>query len=344
MASGQQIRVLVATQSEQAYDILSARDDVQFDIALYTGTIKELIPQVQLAIIDYEDIVQYPLLEADIREALFHSAVHECRSEDFVADPDGVLQKVTVCQPGRMITMPESFCIAFVSYSGGTGRTTLALDTALYYAELCKKRAEKSKRSTKPIFQRELPCMLLEMTYGISSLISITGLEMSALMQLATDPETKMQSYRGIDMVPMDYENVRMLATDLLERYYTGQIARHGLTIIDSIWPHGFTDAVASCVDLWVVLGTERPDTITNAQKLCEELRANYSDKVWLAQNLVSDDGLKQDSGQSSWQIRLPRIQRPDEYRGELGRTVLSKVFAPLWQMYDSQRKPGLFG
>ena len=344
MASRQQIRVLVATQQEEVYEILEARDDVVYDIALYTGSIRDLVPQVQLAIIDYEDIVEYPLSEADVREQLFASGVYECRSQDFVTNPERFLEGLTLSQPGHMVTLPSRYCIAFLSYSGGTGRTTLAVDTAMYYATLLKKRSPKGRGKAVVPFKGDQPCMLVEMAYGVSSLTAITGLDMNAVMKLATDPDAEMSAYHGIDLVPMDYENVRMLDTDLLQRFYSRQITRHGLTLVDCIWPHGMASALAAQVDLWIVVGSERPDTVVNAVKLFEELRAEYPDRVWLLQNQVSDESLNHDDPDTPWNVRLPRIARPDEYRGELGRAVLSKVFSPLWSDYDNQRKPGLFG
>jgi hypothetical protein len=39
-----------------------------------------------LLIIDYEDVVEYPLAEADVREFVFNSGIIEYSSKDFVAD------------------------------------------------------------------------------------------------------------------------------------------------------------------------------------------------------------------------------------------------------------------
>ena len=346
MVADQAIRVLVATQAEQVYEILGARDDIKYDIALYTGTIQELVPNAQLIIIDYDDIVEYPFSEAEIREEIFAERVYECSSEDFVANPDSFLEGLAVNQPGKMLSLPRNYCIAFVSYSGGTGRTTLALDTAFYYADILKRYKEKKGRPSQATDVEETLntfAMVVELTYGVSSLISLTGLEMPCLMQLATDPESEAQNYRNTDLVPMDYENVRMLAVDLLERYFNRQMDQHSLTVIDGIWPHGQAGALAKRVDLWIVVASERPDTVVNAQRLYDELSAEYQEeRVWLLQNQVSKETEK-GSDNPQWNITVPRAARPDEYRGELGRAVLSKVFFPLWEDYDKPRKSGLF-
>ena len=344
MAAGPGIRVIIATQTEQVYELLGSRDNIRYDIALYTGTLKELLPNAQLLIIDYEDIVQYPLSETEIRQEIFDSRVYECSSEDFVANPDSYLEGLGVSQPGKMLTLPQNYCIAYVSYSGGIGRTTLALDTALYYSNTLKKYREKERRPGQERSEAtEMSPMVVELTYGASSLVSLTGLEMTHLMQLATDPESQVQSYRGVDLVPMDYENVRMLAVELLERYFQRQMSRHSLTVIDGIWPHGLASALAPSVDLWIVVASDRRDTVANARKLYGGLCTEYQEeKVWLLQSQASEETETREDNEPRWHIKVPRVARPDEYQGELGRAVLAKVFAPVWEDYDAPRKSRL--
>ena len=345
MVAGQTIRVLVATQSEEVYEALEARDGVSYDIALYTGAIRELLPSVQLVIIDYEDIVEYPFSQVEIQEELFAARVYECTGEDFVANPDNFLGGLAVNRPGKMLTLPQTYSLAFVSYSGGTGRTALAVDTALYYASTLTKYAEMAKKRGEAEHQPiNSSVMVAELSFGISSLISLTGLDMPCLYQLATDRDTQAQNYKGVDFVPMDYENVRVLAVDLLERYFLRETAAHALSVIDGIWPHSLSSAIAKSIDLWVVVALERPDTIANARKLYDELCAEFeSEKVWLLQNQASGETEAVGGTGLTWHIRVPRITRPEEWRGELGRAILSRVFSPVWDDYDKPRKSGLF-
>jgi hypothetical protein len=337
--------VLVATQNEGVYQALRARDDVRFDIALYTGTIKEMLPKVQLAIIDYENIVEYPFTQADIHEVVVAQELDVWSSEEFLADPDARLKAIN--KAGRMRLLPEKYCIAFASYSGGTGRTTLALDTALSYAAVMKEYEEKHKNEIQISANTvELdPAMVVELTHGTSSLISLTGLEMPSLYQLATQPEAQALKYKGVTLVPMDYENARMLSVDLLKGYLQQQMSQHRLTVVDCIWPHGLAKALVENVDLWVVLAANRPDAVVNAQKLYDELKAEFSEsQVWLASNQIvnvtrNKRGAKNSPSDMTWNITLPHVSRPDDYQGELGRVVLSKVFHPVWQEYDKSQK-----
>lgn len=330
MATRRMVRVLVATQAEEVYQILGLHDNVQYDIALYTGTIKDLLPLVQLIIIDYEQLVAYPLSETEIRELILGADIPQCTSQDFINNPDRFLGELVMNRAGNMLSLPASYCLAYVSYSGGTGRSTLALDTALYFA----KQMQKGRARTANAVASGAGCsMLVEMTLGVSSVVSLCGVEMPRLYQLATDADVRPHQFRGVDMAPMDYENVRVLSSEFVQRYFARRVKEYQLTVVDCSWPHGLADAIASMVDLWIVVASKRPDTISNAHRLEEELQRQYGEeKVWLLQNMVNNSRKGEDGSSLNWHIRLPRISSPDEYRGLLGQTVLSRVFAPLWQ------------
>jgi hypothetical protein len=324
-----EIRVLVATESVQVRRLLEQRGDVRFDIAVHTSAIRDLLPDVHLIIIDYEDLVEYELSEAEIRDEIFAARIYECSSSDFVSDPDGYLSGVAINRPGRMLNIPPRFCICFTSYSGGTGRTTLALDTAIHFAETMGK-ADRSKFTNGVATPGST--LLIELSFGVSALLSLTGAEMPGLSRLATDPDASLQKFRGVSLLPMDYDYARLLPSDLLQRYLTHQIAAHQLTVVDCIWPHGLADALVDEVDLWIVLASERGDAQVNARRLSDELTGMAADRhVWMLLN-QADDSRNGDS--QEWQIVLPRVDRSDEYAGELGQAILSRVYAPIWQDY----------
>ena len=346
---------------------------------LFPEVIRTLLGQVDLVIIDYEDVGGTKEAKARLEEEVFNARkvgrLDEYSSEEFLANPEGCLGGMG--RFGNMRRLPEHLCIAFVSYSGGTGRTTLALDTALSYVQTLqkydqkrKKKGDRAPRLLGPAragladATTDTSAMLVEMTFGVSALMAITGVEMPALMHLATESEEKAQNYKGVDCVPMDYENVRVVAVDLLQDYFDTQIAAHSLTVVDAVWPHPLSEGLSGRIDLWVVTACQRPDTVSNAFKLAAELRAEFGeDKVWLLQNRTAKErsssrtsrrrrnqngGAAGDSGslvdggggpadsENSWRIRVPEIARADEYKGELGDIVLSRVFSPVWQTYQT--------
>jgi len=341
MAGNQIVQVLAATRDERVYELLRTRDDLRYEIALHTGTITDLLPQSQLVVIDYEDIIPYPLSEAELRERIFAARIHECSSQDFAANPDRYLRGLGSTLAGKILSVPENFCVAFVSYSGGTGRTTIALDTALHYRAVIKQYREKHKKEVQLKEQvPDTPPLLIEVAFGASSLAALTGLDMPQLYQLATDPDIPAMTLKDVTLVPMDYDHVRMLSRDLLERYLNRVMSKHSLTIIDSVWPTDLVRSFKDRVNLWVVVASERMDTIANARKLYTELVQEYGDeRVWtLLNQTVQEKGKRKKSDQAEWDIRLPYVVRPDEYAGELGRGVLTRVFAPVWQDYENLR------
>ncbi len=349
MVAGQVMHVIVAThlQAEEICRLIKRRGDAKATALVHSHRIIESLADAHLVIININDdtisagiegdiVASGGKTEADVRMALAAVQVPQCTSHEFLSDPDRFLRGTAINRPGRMLTLPLNYCIAFVSYSGGTGRTTLAMDTAFHYAHIMSPRSRKKQESE----VGSSPVLLIEMTYGVSAQMALTGLDMPSLSQLATDPEMRGQDYRGVSFLPMDYDFARLLPADLLQRYLRRQMERHRLTVIDCIWPHGLSSAVKEHVDLWIVVASDRPDTTVNAQRLHDELVAELQEnKVWLIQNQGPEGRQSKDTSQLAWNIRLPRVSRADEYRGELGRAILSEVFSPLWQEHEKSAK-----
>jgi septum formation inhibitor-activating ATPase MinD len=205
-------------------------------------------------------------------------------------------------------------CIAFTSYSGGTGKTTLAVDTALHFA-----------RRTK------LPVMLMEFTYGLSALDMLTGQEMPHLFDLTTQLDIEAMRWKGVSLVPMDYENCQDLSMRLINNYVKKQMAHHVLTVIDSQWPHGLIGAVKDEVDQWLVVGAPRLVAVENAEKLRAELNPHAS--VIVNQNGSPFDSLALAGRERA--LTLPRVRHPDRFDGELGKRVLEWLYGKTWKQYE---------
>jgi len=327
MIAEQLVRVIVATESREVRRLLESRPNVSFEISVHTAQISSLLSEAHLLVIDYEDLVEFGLDKAALREEVFGSRVYECTSEDFLADPASYLSGRAVNRAGKMLSLPETYTIAFVSYSGGTGRTTLAMETAFAFAE--GSRLHK-KKSAEPDAEQVL---LVEFSHGVSSLLMLTGLECPSLSESAKDPDVELGKHRGVTLLPMDYDFSRLLPSDLLEQYLGRTMEQHRLTVIDCLWPHGLADAISSQVNLWVVVASERPDAIKNAMRLHDELTARFHDAhVWLLMNRIPEGKENHRADEANWNIALNEIKRPDEFKGELGNQILAQVFAPIWK------------
>ena len=318
------MKVLVATKNLEIFEALQRIEDVESEEALFTGQIYDLISTSDLVIIDYEDLVEHPYDARMIRELLAESEVRAYSSDDFLLDPERCIREAEM-RPGSMTRLPEKYVLAFTSYSGGTGRTTLALDTALHFA-----------RQTEKQLRTKLPTVLVEFTYGASGLASILGLEMPHLYDLATQTDLEPTKYRGVTIIPMDYDNCRLLSVDLLRKYMKRQMSGHVLTIVDALWPHGLIGAVEEDINRWMIVATPRLDAIENARALKEEL-GNQSCDILLNQMGGAADGLALAGLERI--IDLSRVDRVDRFEGKLGKQILAKVYGPAWDKYERRRR-----
>lgn len=315
------MKVLVAARALEVFEALQRIEDVEYEEALFTGQIYSAIPSCQLIIIDYEDLVEHPYDVRMIRELLAESNVRTYSSEEFLLDPGKCIREAEI-RPGSMTRLPEKYTVGFVSYSGGTGKTTLALDTALHFA-----------RQTDKHRQASLPVMLIEFTYGDSALASVLGLEMPHVYDMATKTDVDPMRFNGVTLIPMDYVNCKNLSVDLLRNYIKRQMANHVLTIVDSYWPHGLIGAVKEDVDRWFVVGTPRLDAIVNARKLKEELGSEAGIVLNMMDSVTDNLAL---AGMER-ELDLARLDRVDRFEGKLGKQILAQIYGPAWQEFEKR-------
>ncbi len=304
------LKVVVATKAAEVFDALE--DKADYVMALYTQRVyKALSKETRLVIIDFDDLVPHPDTSVEmLRNVLVESGALVVTSEEFLARADEIIKEAEEKGKGR--DPLEKLCIAFTSYSGGTGKTTLALDTALHFA-----------RRTKQ------PVMLMEFTYGVSALDMSTGQEMPHLFDLTTQLDIEPTRWKGVSLVPMDYENCQDLSMGFINNYVKKQMANHVLTVIDSQWPHGLIGAVKDEVDQWLVVATPRLGAVENAEKLRAELSPNAS--VIVNQNGGLSDSLALAGRERV--LTLPRVKRPDQFDGELGKKVLGWLYEKSWKL-----------
>ncbi len=319
------MKVLVATKERRVFDILRDTRDVEPVFALDTGTIYEMIPSVQLGIVDYSDLVAQPYSEEFMRSLLGSLPFKVYSSSEFLASPQTLLKADA---PLYGYKLPPKRTVVFTSYAGGTGKTTLALDTALRFASRTKA-------------YLPLPTALFEFVYGGSALQALVGRGRPTLYDLVLQPEMNPGQFQGVTLYPMDYDRVKTLPVDQVMRYCRDQIANHVLTVIDTIWPaHPALLAMAREVDLWIVVTTPRIDAVENARKLHGDLALAHGDEKVII--LVNKMGGLADS------LALMGIKRPIEIRarsegakldGEMGREVLGYVYGSLWREYERGRR-----
>ena len=308
------MKVMVATKDLAVFEALQGLDGLEYDEALFTGQIYEGLPGAQLCIIDFDDLVEHPYSNGMLRGVLSDSDVPFVSSEEFLAEPDSWLMEARR-RGGEASDLPTKRTIAFVSYSGGVGKTVLAMDTAAHFAR-----------------RTELPVCLIEFTYGESAVSSLVGAEVPALFELSTQPDVEPEVWNGVTLITMDYDNARDLSIQLLGKYLKDVVREHVLTVIDSHWPHALVGAVRDEIDRWYVVATPRPDAAENAEKLAAELGPKAS--ILLNQKGGMVDSLALSDLKPA--VDLPIVKTPDRWGGELGKKVLMHTYGKqTWGAYE---------
>lgn len=307
------MKVLVATSDLSIFDAFQGVDGVEYEEALFTGGLYDELPGAQLVIVDFDDLVPHPYSVEMVRELLENSEVPYVSSAEFLAEPDRWIMEARRVR-GDITGLPSKRSIAFASYSGGTGKTVLSVDTALHFAR-----------------RTRLPVLLTEFTYGDSAIAALIGGDVPHLFDLATQPDTQPATWKGVTVVPMDYENCRDLSVQLIGKYLKEQLARHVLTVVDAHFPHALLDAVREEIDHWYVVTTPRPDAVENARKLKDELGRRAS--VILNQKGTLD-GIALTGIERA--LDLPDVGQADRFEGELGKPILAETYGEKnWRQYE---------
>lgn len=313
------VKILVASKSVPVFEALRTMPDIEIQPALTTEQIAKNIPSAQLVILDSADVVEYPyelgMIQALLAEAREKRGLPWTRSDDFLADPEQWIARASRARGG--LKLPDKLTVGFTSYSGGVGKTTLALDMALHFA----RRAER-------------PVLLLEFVYGASALAALTGKQMVFLYDLVSKVDVQSTVFKGVTLIPMDYDNCSLLPPEEFGKYFRKQIARHVLTIVDTTWPHGLVRSIQDDVDQWLVTATPRLDAIENAKKLQQQLGPKAS--IILNQKRGAADSLALTGIERG--LDLPHVDRVDEWAGKLGKPLLNYVYGPAWREYEQSQ------
>lgn len=307
------MKVLVATPDLAVFDAFQGVEGVEYKEALFTGGLYDELPGAQLVIVEFEELVPHPYSVEMVRDLLENSEVPYATSDDFLAEPDRWIMEARRVR-GEITGLPSKRSIAFTSYSGGTGKTVLSIDTALHFA-----------RRTK------LPVLLTDFSYGESGVAALIGQQVPHLFDLATQPDTQPAQWKGVTVVPMDYENCRDLSVQLIGKYLKERITQHVLTVVDIQYPHALLSGIREEIDQWYVVATPRPDAVENARKLKEELgrRAGIILNRKGSLDSIALSGIERT-------LDLPDVGQADRFEGKLGREVLLETYGEKnWRQYE---------
>jgi len=224
--------------------------------ALTTEGVYRTLERANLLIADLETLPESGGVgRAMLREVLRRTNIPSPTPAQFAADPV-VWQEEALAAAGHFEHLPPK-SVAFTSLSGGVGKTTLSLDTALAFAHTTR-----------------LPTLIVEFCHGASGLLAVTGAEAPSLYDCVRK-EQPLAQWQGVNLLPMDFEYARQLSQEAILAYLRRQQQAHVLTVFDAEYFHVTTTLVESerLVDTWCVLCVpRRPDTVENARALAARL------------------------------------------------------------------------
>ena len=300
-----EIRIVLGSNDEGALLALNELD-VSYRIAAEAVTCDGLyrtLKDADLVIANLAELATRSLAPEGLLEIIAASGTPLATPEEFAADPRRWQESALVTK-GFTEHLPPK-CAAIVSYSGGVGKTTISLDMAALFA-----------RKTK------LPTMVTEFCYGTSALRAICHLEDAPTIYECITKGEAPAEWRGVRIVPMNFTLARMLASEQIADFLSRERRNHILTVLDCHFPHPLLKEVEP--NVWLIVGTPKPDALSNALTLVEEISSEKKVVINMAKGKLGLVGVKRD-------LTLPQVPEPERYDGRLGEKVLRLIY-PHWR------------
>lgn len=309
------VRVLIATSQVQVHEALETVAPYQATEAMTTRGVYHALPQAQLAIVEIENLIEEQVPRETLVDILNRSRVPWTTPEDFLADPL-TWRAHALAASGNFQSFPPA-TVALTSYSGGVGKTTLSLDTALAFA-----------------VRTKLPTAIVEFPYGPSPLRVRTGVsEGAGFVDVVHNPVAALPTWRGVTLVTVNYNDVGgLLKPEEVAQCFARIQAAHILTIVDSEFPHPWLDAIARQIGNFLIVAAPRADAWNNAAALKQAMLRvpEMYAQSQVVFNLVDGWGDRLTQMGLERALDLPRIKNPERLDGRLGAQVLKTIY-PYW-------------
>jgi hypothetical protein len=256
---GTALVVLVATSSPNPaiLDVLARFGDIRVREAFTTRGVLQELPGVNLVILD--SVLATPDTSREILErTLEMSGIPVVSATAFLAETEEWLGRARLTS-ARKITFLPPRQVNLVNWSGGVGKTTLAMT-------ICRRFVARTG----------LPVALLELSMGGSALHARISRDLPEFFAIATHKEEAALWY-GVSLYPMDGRTIEVLWSENPEgvRQVLADIRhRHTLFVVDCFPGHPLfselSGPAAGLVNL--VVTSPRDDALLQAHRLMREM------------------------------------------------------------------------
>lgn len=307
------LRVILATTNPAVYQVLRGLPCEIREAVTTHGVYQALDGKVNLAIVDLDSLLEDQLPRATLFDILNRARIPWTTPETFLGNPQVWLAHARTAA-GDLKSFPPA-TVAITSFSGGVGKTTLTLDTAVAFAQ-----------------RTHLPVAVVEFPHGPSALRVLTGLD------------TEEEDFVSIGHSDMDYPQWRNCSVITVDYHLVGPVLKpeevqarfdkirqaHILTLLDTEYPHPWLNLVTHQVDQVLIIAAPRADTWHNAVVL-HRLMQDENKSAKIIFNMV--DGWRDRLVQTGLAraLDLPRVRDPERLEGRLGTSILRLIY-PYWQ------------
>ncbi len=238
-------------------ETLAKHGDLTVLEAFSTRGVLQCLPGVHLVILD--DLISLPDTSSEVlHRALEISGIPAVSQDGFLSNPEEWLGRARLKNAKRISFLPARQ-INLVNWSGGVGKTTLAM-------AICKRFVQRTG----------LPAALLELSMGGSALHARVSATLPEFFSIATRKEEP-ALWHGVSLYPMDGRAIDVLWGEDPEsvRKVLCEIRRqHTLFVVDAFPGHPlFPELYKSSAGLVnLVVTSPRDDSLLQARRLMKEI------------------------------------------------------------------------
>lgn len=282
--AGLSVLLASAHPNPMLIDLLNEREGIRLREAFTAQGVLQGLPGTNLVILD--EVIASPSVSGELLErALESSGIPVTSPDSFQAAPDEWLGRARLTG-SRQITFLPSRQVNLVSWSGGVGRTTLAMAVARRFAE-----------------RTGLPAALLELSMGGSAIQARLSDQLPEFFAIATE-KAEPVIWQGVSLYPMDGRTLEVLWSedpDDVRSLLKAIRQRHTLLVVDGFPGHPlFPELSQPELGLFhLVITSPRDDAVAQAQRLVKEVPSPAHLVMNMTRNLA-------DRAESGISITLP--------------------------------------